>query len=228
MTNDNSFWARVKAFRNKHPLVSGLITMFIVAVIIVWILMIFLRFWTHHGEDSTVPEIKHLTYKEAQAELRKAELDIQIFDSIYDTSVAPGTVMESWPKAGSQVKRGRDVYVTVTAFSPKNVTITMPITGVSVRQAVSYLNALGIKGIRFVEVPSEFPDLVERAEANGRPLGVGSIIPVDASVVLEVGVYTAPPETDDQAHLDSLSNVIEEAIKEELGGPAQSSYEEDE
>ena len=98
-------------------------------------------------------------------------------------------MVESWPKAGSQVKSGRKVYVTVTAFSPKNVTLSMPITGVSVRQAVSYLNALGINGIRFVNVPSQYPDLVERATVDGRPLGVGSVLPVSASVVLEVGTY---------------------------------------
>jgi len=192
--------------------------MVITAMILIWLLLLFLNVWTHHGDDATVPQIKDITYAQARARLAEAGLDIEISDSIYDTTIPAGTVVESWPKAGSQVKRGRRVYVTVVAFSPKHVTISMPITGVSARQAVSYLNALGITGIRFVNVPSEYPDLVERAHVNGRPLGVGSVLPVDASVVLEVGTYVAPAV---EEPVDSLS--AEEAVIDDLSG--QSSYD---
>lgn len=211
MEEKSSKLARSSAFYKKHPLLSGLVLMALVGLVLVWMCMIFLDFWTHHNDDATVPEIKQLSYAEAEASLKRADLDIAISDSIYDTSVPPGTVVESWPKAGSQVKSGRSVYVTVTAFSPKNVTLTMPVTGVSVRQAVSYLNALGINGIRFVHVPSEYPDLVERASANGRPLGVGSVVPVSASVVLEVGIYNEPAV---EEATDSIST--EELIAGEL------------
>lgn len=170
--------------------------------------MIFLSFWTHHGENATVPTIKHMSYAEAKRTLAAAGLGIEISDSIYDTSYPAGTVVESWPKSGSQVKDGRNVYVTVTAFSPKHVTLAMPITGVSVRQAVSYLNALGIKGVRLVNVPSDYPDLVEGAHASGRPIGVGSVIAVDAQVVLEVGVLREPvyEEPDSLTIVDSEEN----------------------
>lgn len=210
MAENTSIWTRIKNFWRKHPLISGLITLFAVGWVLVAILMAFLGVWTHHNDDATVPEIKQLSYSEAEATLQRANLEIAISDSIYDTSVPAGTVVESWPKAGSQVKAGRKVYVTVTAFSPKNVTLSMPVTGVSVRQAVSYLNALGITGIRFVNVPSEYPNLVERASVGGRPLGVGSILPVNSEVVLEVGVYIEPEET----ATDSIST--EEQIAAEL------------
>ncbi len=212
MAEKTSFLTRVKAFCKKHPLISGLCLMALAGWILLWIIpMTFLDYWTHHNDDATVPEVKHLSYTEAKTTLNRANLDIAISDSIYNTSVPPGTVVESWPKAGSQVKSGRKVYVTVTAFSPKNVTLSMPITGVSVRQAVSYLNALGINGIRFVNVPSQYPDLVERATVDGRPLGVGSVLPVSASVVLEVGTYKEPEPID---YTDSIS--AEEQVAEEL------------
>lgn len=210
---------KIQAFRRNHPFWEALIAVAFTALLLVWLLLLFLNIWTHHGDDSTVPEIKDMTYAQARATLDAADLGIEISDSIYDTTIPAGTVVESWPKAGSQVKRGRSVYVTVTAFSPKHVTLSMPITGVSVRQAVSYLNALGITGIRFVNVPSQYPDLVESAHADGRPLGVGSMIPVNASVVLEVGTYVAPEEP-----TDSVS--AEEAVFDDLAG--QSSYDPEE
>lgn len=212
MADNTSFLNKINGFRKGHPLWWALIMMAITAVVLSWALMFFLKIWTHHGDDATVPEIKHLTYDQARATLQAADLDIAISDSIYDTSLPPGSIVESWPKSGSQVKRGRSVYVTLTAFSPKHVTISMPVTGVSSRQAVSYLNALGISGVRIVNVPSQYPDLVENAHADGRPLGVGSVVPVDASVVLEVGTYVAPEPED----TDTVSS--EQAVMEDLGG----------
>lgn len=212
MPEKSSIFGKVNTFRRNHPLWWALIAMFVCALVLAWAAMLFLNVWTNHGDNATVPQVKHLSYREAAEKLRAANLSIEISDSIYDTSIPPGTIVESWPKAGSQVKSGRSVYVTVTAFSPKHVTLAMPVTGVSVRQAVSYLNALGIIGIRFVNVPSEYPDLVEGAHANGRPLGVGSVVPVDASVVLEVGAYTPPAEEDVPS--DSISS--EQAIADDL------------
>lgn len=207
--NAADIWKKVRAGAGRHPLLTGLLMMGITGVVLVWLAMLFLDAWTHHGDNVTVPVVKNMQYSEAAARLAANHLRIEISDSIYDTSVTPGSVVESWPKAGSVVKKGRQVYVTITAFSPKHVTVSMPVTGVSVRQAVSYLNALGIRSIRQVMVPSEYADLVEGAHADGRPLGVGSTIPVDATVVLEVG--TVPETADSTAEADSLSAEYEVA-----------------
>lgn len=193
MTSPNqNIPGKVRAWTRNHPLLTSIAGIALCTVVIVWLAMVFLDYWTNHGDNVTVPQIKYTQFRDASAKLSAHDLRIEISDSIYDTSVAPGTVVESWPKAGSVVKRGRQVYVTITAFTPKNVTISQPITGVSVRQAVSYLTALGIRSIRQVSVPSEYPDLVEGAHADGRPLGVGSSLPVDATVVLEVGTVPEP------------------------------------
>ncbi len=214
-------WIKIKAFYAKHPLLSTVCLIAIAGVVFLWLCLLFLDVWTRHGENATVPEVKNMSYDQAREVARRAGLGIEISDSIYDTSVAPGTVVESWPKAGSIVKDGRSIYVTVTAFSPKHVTLSMPITGVSERQAVSYLKALGFTSIRLVNVPSEYPDLVESAQAQGRPIGVGSVIPVDATIVLEVGVAMAE---DTEAPADSIS--AEDAIIDELSQSQYSTYQE--
>lgn len=209
MKKDN---LNIKKFYYKHPIISNLLLMVAVGVVIAVISLIFLDFWTRHGETSTVPEVKNMSYEEALRTLRGSDLDIEISDSIYDRGVAPGTVVESWPKAGAVVKRGRQVYVTVTAFSPKMVTLTMPVTGVSSRQATSYLEAVGVTAVRIVNVPSQYPDLVERALVDGKPLSVGSVIPVTSVVTLEVG--TVPVEV---SH-DSLEEAIDREIDNLVNG----------
>lgn len=204
-------WNKIKAFNDNYPVIATLIYIVLVSIVLVWLGGLLVDLWTRHNSDATVPEIKNMTYAQAEAVLEENGLSIEISDSIYDKNIAPGTIVESWPKAGSVVKRGRNIYVTVTAFSPKHVTITMPITGVSSRQAVSYLTALGVSGIRFINVPSQYPDLVESARADGRPIGVGSVISVDATVTLEVGVAIEEPvdsiDTAEEAVIEDLQNM---------------------
>ena len=192
----------------RHPLVSNLIIMLVVALGLLWAVLIFLDNWTEHGATAIVPDIKHRTYAEASAILAANNLTIEITDSIYDRKMAPGTVVESWPKAGALVKRGRQVYTTVTAFAPKQVTISMPLTGnVSSRQAVSYLRGIGITDIRIEHVPSEFVDLVVGARYGDTPLSVGSVIPVTSTVTLSVGNGPAI-----ESEFDEDTEVEQEAI----------------
>lgn len=203
-------------FRIKHPVIANLVYIIVVALVLLWAVLLFLDYWTMHGQTSVVPEIKQKSYNEARALLAANGLNIEISDSIYDRSIAPGTVVESWPKAGAVVKGDRQVYVTVTAFSPKQVTISMPLTGnVSSRQAMSYLRGIGITDVRMVYVPSEFPDLVMGAKYGDTPLSVGSVIPVTSTVTLEVGNGPAPEETDsigsdtEDIIFDSESDIFE-------------------
>lgn len=179
---------KIRTFYGKHPLISNIIMVGCVGLVLLWILLLFLDFWTLHGSTAVVPDIKGKSYAQAHDILAANKLSIEISDSIYDRSVAPGTVMESWPKAGATVKEGRQVYVTVTAFSPKQVTISMPLTGnVSQRQATSYLRGIGITDIRIEEQPSEYIDLVLGARYGDTPLSVGSVIPITSTVTLTVG-----------------------------------------
>lgn len=201
--------SHIKRFFSEHPIIANLILIFIVAWLLIWCVLLFLDSWTNHGDNSTVPQIKGLSYEQATLLLAENDLAVEISDSIYDRNARPGTIIESWPRAGAVVKRGRQVYVTLTAFSPKEVKIAMPVTGVSSRQALSYLEALGVTSIRLVSVPSQYPDLVEQAYADGKPLSIGSTFPITASVTLEVG--SAPV---DSYPTDSLDAAVEEVIDE--------------
>lgn len=209
----------IKTFWNSHPIWSALIIIAVCSMIFAFVALGFLSLWTRHGDVVTVPEIKHMSYAEAEEVLDSHGLRIVISDSIYDKKYAPGTVIDCVPKAGQVVKDGRDIYVTITSFSPKHVTISSPIVNVSSRQAISYLSALGINGIRLVSVPSQYPDLVERALVNGKPVSVGSVISVDATVVLEVGSYVEPDPVV-VSDTDSLPEA-EQSVAEDLG---QSQY----
>ncbi|MDE7025035.1 MAG: PASTA domain-containing protein, partial [Paramuribaculum sp.] len=90
------------------------------------------------------------------------------------------------PKVSTKVKHGRTVYLTVNAFAPRSVTVPA-LTDMSLRQARSILEGLGIKNIVVREVPSEYKDLVLNVTRDGHRLMPGARIPTTSSVTIEVG-----------------------------------------
>ncbi len=75
-----------------------------------------------------------------------------MIDSIFDTRNPKGSVVIQNPPAGSVVKAGRKVYITLVAFSKEKV--EMPdLIDLSLRQAVNSLRAKGLRvnELRYVE-----------------------------------------------------------------------------
>ncbi len=160
--------------------------MFVTFIVILWLACLCLDSWTHHGEYSVVPSVEGMSYNDAVRKLVDEEFQCEISDSVYDTKMSPGVVVAQLPKEGSKVKGRRVIYLTVNAFSPKTVRVPQ-VVDMSHRQAVSTLESLGFTHITVREVPSEFKGLVLSARYNGRPLMPGGRIPVNASIVLDVG-----------------------------------------
>ena len=187
----------------KYPILSNLVMMALAVLVICGLSLIFFNLWTHHGSTSVVPDVKGLPYSQALDVLDEANLEVEIADSIYDDTKRPGTVVEVWPKPGAVVKEGREVYLTIVSFSPRQIVIDTPLTDISSRQAISYLNSRGVTSIQIVRVPSEFPDMVVAVRCDGQYVTLGSKIPASSTVILEVGQVEDPTDALD-ATIDSL------------------------
>lgn len=174
------------AFLKKHPIIANLIYIVLTGCVLVWIALLWLDSWTGHGVYREVPDLKGMTYERAAEVLVASDLQPILSDSIFSNAVAPGQVVEQVPKAGSKVKPERAVYVTINAFSPRAVTVPN-LTDISLRQAQSIIEGLGITDIRVVEVPSEYKDLVMSVKYNGLPISAGMRVPITASLTIEVG-----------------------------------------
>lgn len=160
--------------------------MIIVAVAIGWLAMLWLDVWTRHDSTITVPTVKSLSYEQAAQRLENDGLVAVLSDSVYDKSTRPGTVIEQNPKVGTVVKEGREVYLTINAFSPKMVSLPT-LTDISLRQARSILEGLEIKKVVEKRVPSDYKDLVLAVRYKGSRLSPGARVPVNATIELEVG-----------------------------------------
>lgn len=174
-------------FYRKWPILSNIVLAVAAMALFICCIFMFLNLWTHHGSTSIVPDVRGTNYYEALDILDEADLEAVIADSIYDENKKPGQVVDIWPKPGAVVKGGREIYLTIVAFSPRQVVIDMPLTDVSDRQAISYLQSRGVMSIKVIHVLSEYPDMVVAARCDGKPLTLGSRIPANATVILEVG-----------------------------------------
>lgn len=197
-----------RSFTKRHPVIMNILYIALATVAVGWLMMIFLDFWTFHGEERVVPDTKNLPLYSASNNIEHAGLHPVVTDSVYDSFSKPGTVVEQTPVPGARIKKGGTVYLTIVAFTPKMVTVP-DFYNISVRQARSLLEGLGISKVLEEPVPSEYQGLVLGARFNGVDLHPGARIPVSAVVTLEVG--TGMDIVDEGAPIDSAA--IEEVIE---------------
>jgi len=61
-----------------------------------------------------VPDIKGLSYKDAETKLRASNLNIRLLLTRYDLPIQPGLIIDQVPQPGEEVVYGYPVGVTVT------------------------------------------------------------------------------------------------------------------
>ena len=162
----------------------------ILSVIVLTIIVLFsLKFFTKHGEQVAVPDVTGLYVEEADVLLKKQDLSYQVVDSVYVRDKLQGEILEQIPRAESNVKTGRTIYLTINSKSDKMI-ILPQVQNVSYRQARATLEAIGFVVSNIEYKPSEFPDLVMGIRVGQTPVRAGDRLRAGASVVLIVGSQT--------------------------------------
>lgn len=204
---------------NKHPILWNLGAIFVSLFILAYLALCFLDLWTHHGSTTVVPDVVGMDIRRGILVLEDAHLEVEIADSVYTKSHPPGSIVDVIPQPNSVVKKGREVYVTIVAFSPEPVIIDILLVDASAKQAEAYLRSKGLR-VEKRYVPSEYADIVVSAKCNGQNLTVGSRVTVDDTIVLEVG-KVPEPEMEEMSPLDML---IESSV-ETYGDSEEGSFE---
>lgn len=182
--------------------------MLAVAVVAVVALYFWLDHYTRHGDSVEVPDVCGLYYLDADASLAESQMRSLVIDSMYIDTMSPGVVLDQVPRAGSSVKSGRTIYLTINALSPRKV--TMPeLKNLSYRQAEAIVKGLGLSAPQIIYWNSEYKDLVLNVMVDGRPVEAGDKLPVTARVVFSVGNGMYAPTrrltAADSLSVDSLS-----------------------
>jgi eukaryotic-like serine/threonine-protein kinase len=161
---------------------------FLATILLAFIfLKLFLPSYTNHGDTVTVPDLEGYNFSEIEGFLtpRKLQYEINI-DSGFNSEVNPLTVLKQIPKAGSKVKPGRKIYITLNA---KNAPlIKMPnLVNTLLKNAQEILSNMGLIRGEIIYVPDIGTNVVLEQKYRGKSISEGFEIPKGSQIDLVVG-----------------------------------------
>jgi len=162
----------------------GLATVIVVGAIM--ILLIWLNFYTRHGQARAVPDFSGLTMEQTAKLAKKSKLKYQVIDSVYTTLVPRGCVAEQNPKPGFKVKKWRNVVLTINAFSPEMVAVPN-LVDLPKRQALALIESSGLEIGLLKYKPDQSIDFVIDQLFNGKSIPAGDSLQKGSVVDLVLG-----------------------------------------
>lgn len=204
------FFKKIFSFR----LWINLFAMIVFIVLLCLVLKFGIDIYTHHGEEISIPNIKHKNFADAEHILENAGLKIMVSDTGYVKTLPPDCILEQTPVAGKNVKSGRTIYVVINSSASPVLTIPDIIDNCSYREAKAKLTAMGFKVGSVEYMPGE-KDWVYGLKSKGRNLQNGQKVSVTDVIVIQVGdgmrdlnesVEFAEPSTSYDEYGDSLSS----------------------
>ncbi len=174
-----------KKFYEKHQVWLNLLLVPIVALTLFWLTIQFLDYWTNHGKTTEMPNVVGLDYYKARDILESKKFEVEV-DSIYNTQVKYGQVLDQSPKEKEVVKFGRTVYLKINSFYPEMKEIRDDLLHISSIQATKILESMGITRIKIKTVVGDNDDEVIDIKYKGRRVTKGTKIPVTGEIELTV------------------------------------------
>lgn len=149
---------------------------------------------TQHGKEICVPDFSNLTVSEAKATALSAGVRAEITDSVYVRRMQRGAVFTQNPPAGSSVKKGRRIMLTINAVVPQK--ITMPsLVGYSMRQAKAELSSRGLLLGRLIYVSDIATNNVLRQLYHNQEIAPGATVESGSEIDLVVGLNSDDSRT---------------------------------
>lgn len=202
--------------------------MMVILIILVMIALSALGFFTRHGQQIKVTDIRGLRLEQLQPYVEQFGFEFVVIDSVYNSSYQPGTIISHLPAEGSIVKKGRTFYLVVAASQP--VSVPMPnLVDLSLRQATALLEANGLVVGTTTEVSSIVKGAVVRQLIHGYEVEPDKLVSRGTVIDLELGdgKGTIPPSVYDSLEysgelstgdfIEGESGEIYEDIDESLG-----------
>ena len=164
---------------------GNLLAMCITAIAIVVGVLVYLGFYTHHGETISVPNVVGQKSEVAQRKLESVGLRVEVSDTGHVTSAAADIILEQHIAPGTAVKENRLIRLTVNSAKARTIPFPNVVDG-SLREATMKLKAIGFKMGAVKRIDGDL-DLVIRAEVMGREVHYGEKISIESPITRVAG-----------------------------------------
>ncbi len=155
-------------------------------ILLIILTFVAINLYTLHGEGLKVPDFTGLTEQQLTHLAGQKELRYAIIDSVHIDDMPRGVVVEQEPNAGELVKRNRNIFLTINAWSPEKVEVPN-LVDYSIRNARVILESFGLTVGNLIFVPSEYTNLVLGQHLNGKPVQPGTQVIKGTHIDLLVG-----------------------------------------
>lgn len=172
--------------RSIGILLLNLLAMAAIAFLLIIITFRWIESYTRHGEYISVPDVTGMYEEEAAKVLSDAGLKYEVSDYKYDKSLVEGGVIEQNPDAGSYVKDGRKIYLTLNSGKEPVKAVPDVADNSSLRAAESQLRAAGFKLTAPVYQNGDL-DWVYEVRYQGIAVEAGAEIPEGSVLTIVVG-----------------------------------------
>ena len=149
--------------------------------------MIFLNVVTMHNRELIVPDLANMTVDEAEALATAEGMRVDVVDSVFVKRMKKGAVYRQNPVAGSKVKKGRRIALTINAVNAKK--LSMPnLVGYSMRQAMAELQSRGLILGKLIYVQDIATNNVLRQYLGSKEIEPGTQVESESVIDLVVGL----------------------------------------
>lgn len=176
----------LKAFLKSRQFIWHLTLILVVIALLLYATLLLLNVYTHHGKSLQVPDFMGLSENDVKEVAKENKLRYTIIDSMFIPDAVPGTIIAQHPHIGDKVKQRRTIYLTISAISPEKVMVPI-IVDISLRNAQSQLENVGLRLGKVEYRPSEFLNLVLEKRLNGEPFPDDTMLNKGTEVDLIVG-----------------------------------------
>jgi beta-lactam-binding protein with PASTA domain len=179
----------IKFGKYNQDNLGGVLINFVIAFVIMMTLVViyfyvYLPNTTNHGETITVPDIEGAMISELDEKLMQKDLGFVIDDSSYSPDHKPLTVLKQYPRAGSKVKEGRKIYISINSATPPSVPVPNLIdASVLNAEVVLKSNQLKVGKIQLVRGPF---NIVKEMKYKGSVIQAGDRVPKGSVIDLVV------------------------------------------
>lgn len=170
----------------RHPWMLHVLIMAGLSLVILVLVFLFIKIYARQGQEYVLPEVVGTNVADLRAD-NPIGLDIVVMDSIFRPNTEGGLILTQDPKGGTAVKKGRKLYITITAYSPEDA-VFPELAGLTVRQAVSELRGCGLEvgHLKFVEDP--YKNTIIDHTCKGKTVYAGQQIERGSVIDLVVGL----------------------------------------
>lgn len=167
-----------------------------VFIILVWITLQWLSWYTHHNDYLVVPDFRGQLISGVADATENSNYRFMVIDSLFDPEKPKGSVLTQDPAPGAKVKKDRTIYVTIASFVPEK-TVMPDLRDLTLRQAQTMLESAGLKLGHLQYIKSFDEDAVQNQFYKGRVIKPGSAIDKGSTINLTVGMGSKGQEEPD-------------------------------